>query len=694
MDMTTYVDLKSSLVVARGQVHSDVLIALARVGLTLVQLPKTHIPFLDDSITKLVPRVAQEQVKRRGLGFNGLSQNQRKALCKYFLSEQDFSSIHGLPLFPALDGSFLSLDKRNATSQRYVALTTDEVDVFRASASDAISLDALPREVAALVQKQGTTQANIDLLSPPSVVAYLSSEPVPLSDQRLAMFWTWLEKWQHRDQTMVLLKSNPELHLVPTTKGPQPVSSPTFLTPAISSFKKLGLTFVSSALPNAVVDFLKNHKVIKDIKDMNHVLGAINLAGLQPLSDDEAKSVFDHISTYYRPLSSDNLAKLKKLPIFPVLVPRANVQSSAKHNSYVKWRAIHDLNIKGISPTSLIPLTDNLDFLDESCLTDPSCSLNKVLQIPVLNDEYVLLQALGRFSSQPKPLRALFVSYIRQNHRSTNSVTSLLRKTRFILASNGALQSPIEVIDPNSQLKSLFPAISSRWPFPTIEDDHDCKILDDLRHLKMMKTSLSADIVQERIAYISANRSSADTLIVARSLLSLMNDKNFNCTGLSIDYSLRWLPTQVGFVSSKECIDCGRKDADLFDEVLTTLDETILITPSFRSLLSWDKPFPLDILTKQLDCVLKRPSPETQCGKISKIIEELAGRQLGDVDVMAIQEAVAGRPWVPTESGALARPSRAVFAGAVNSGCFHKISFSKMQKQIYQFLTRMGCLDQ
>ena len=692
---TTYVDLKSSLVVARGQVRSDVLIALAHVGLTLVQLPKTHLPFLDDSITKLVPHVAQEQIKHRSLRFKGLSRNQRSALCEYFLSSKDFSSTHGLPLFPTLDGWYISLDERDSTSQRYIALTANEVDVFRASAGNAISLDELPREVAMLVQKQGTTQANIDLLSPPTVVAYLSSNP-PLSDQQLLMFWTWLEKWKHRDQAMALLKSNTVLHLIPTSKGPQLLSSPTFPAPGIPLFEKLGLAFVSSVLPRAVVQFLNNHEVVKDIRDMKHVLAAINLAALhlQPLSDDEAKSVFDHISTYYRPLSSDNLGKLTKLPIFPVLVPRANIQSSAKRSSYVKWRAIHGLDNMGISPMRLIPVIDGINFLDKSRLSDSSYSLIKALQIPLLSDERVVLPALSLFSSQPKPLRALFVSYIRQNHRSTDSITSLLQKTRFIPASNGALLSPIEAIDPNSQLKSLFPAVSGSRPIPTIEDDHDCKILDDLRHLKMIKARLSADIVQERIAYISANHFSADTLIVARSLLSLMNDKNFNCASLSIDHSLRWLPTQVGFVSSKECIDCGRKDADLFDEVLTTLDETISITPFFRSLVSWDKPLPLDILTKQLDCVLKRPSSDTQCGKISKIIEELAGRQLGDVDVMAIQEAVAGRPWVPTKSGALVRPSRAVFAGAVNSGCFHKISFSKMQKQIYQFLTRMGCLDQ
>lgn len=699
---TIYVDLKSSLVVARDKVHLDVLIALARVGLTLVQMPETHIQFLDDSITNLTPHAARGRIGRCSLGFDGLSQNQRRVLCEYFLSEKDLSSIHDLPLFPALDGSYISLDKRDATSRRYIALTTDEVDVFRASAGDAISLDELPHGVAALLRERGTTQANIDLLSPQTAVAYLSSEPSPLSDQRLAKFWTWLEKWQQRDQVMALLKSNTVLHLVPTSKGPQLVSSPAFPTPGDSLFEKLGLAFVSSILSSTVVQFLNNHGVVKNINDMDHFLEAVNVAALQTLGDDEAKSVFGHISTCYRSLSIDNLAKLKLLPVFPVLVPFANLlapglasntdaKSPVKCNTSVKWRNIVGLSVKGISPMSLIPLTDSVNFLDKSSFSNPSCSLLQALQLPLLNDEDILLIALGQFSSQPKSLRAPFISYIRQNHRWTSSVTSVLRRTQFIHSSDGTLRSPIEVIDPNSKLKSLFLPASSGSLIPTMEDGYDREIINDLRDLEMMKASLSLDIVQERIWYISANHTSPEALVVAQSLLLLMNDPSLICASFPIDRSLRWLPTEIGLVSLEECIDCGRRDADLFDEVLTTLDKSFIITPSFRALLSWDKPLPFDVLTKQLESVLGQPNPDTQYRKINEIIRELATRQLGDADVKAIHVATAGRPWIPTKSGTLALPPRAVFTGALDSSCFYEICFSKAQKQIYMFLVKMGC---
>jgi len=207
----------------------------------------------------------------------------------------------------------------------------------------------------------------------------------------------------------------------------------------------------------------------------------------------------------------------------------------------------------------------------------------------------------------------------------------------------------------------------------------------------MMKTSLSSDIVQERISYISANRTSAEAINIARSLLSLMNDPSFPCTGLSIDHSLHWLPTRAGLVGSRESINCGRSDTDLFDEVLTTLDNTISTTPSFRALLNWDKPLPLDVLTRQLNRVLGQPRSDTQYRKVSEIIRELANRDPGDADVKAIQGVIVERPWVPTKSGALVPASRAVFEGALHSSCFHEIGFSQAQKQIYRFLLKMGC---
>lgn len=687
-DTRTYVDLKSSLVVACGQVDWGVLVALAQLGLTLVQLPPTHLELLDKSIIKLSPRVARD--KLISADFDGLTGDQRKIICGYFLSDEDFNSVYGLPLFPILNGSYVCLKDRRTVTGRYTALTKDEVDVFGATAWDAISLDQVHPKVAALVGEKGTTKANVDLLSPPSVVAYLSREPEPRSEELLLKLWSWLSGWDHRDRAMVLLKANSSLCLIPTLKGPQLVSSTVFRAPGDPLFEKLGLAFISSLLPISVVQFLDNHGVIKDTGDMNVFLSAIDLTAIQPLSEDEAKLVFAHISISYRSLSPNNLAKLRKIPVFPVLVPRTNVQSLVMSNAFVQWRPIDGLKIEGISPMSLIPLIDDINFLDESCFSEPSYSVLKALRIPVLGDGDVLLLALSRFSSQPKFLRASFVSYIRKNHRSINNVVSTLKKARFIKVSDGTLKSPMELIDPHSGLKRLFSLASSAW---IIEDDYDREMLSDLQSLGMMETSLTVDIARERISYISSNHTSDEARIIACSLLSLMNDPNFNCFGLAINSALRWLPTQVGLVSSKDCIDCGRQDTDLFDEVLVTLrvDETIPITPSFRQLLQWDRPLPFEVLTKQLDRVLGRQTSEMQYRKVRAIIRELAGRQPAAAHVKAIQNAIAERPWVPTESGTLTLPSRAVFVAVPGSNCFHQIGFSRAEKVICWLLRTMGC---
>ena len=697
-DVTEYVDLKSSTVVARGKVDIDVLIALAQLGLTLVQLPQTHMEFLNDDIIKLMPRVARDQLEFRGLAsaeFDVLSKNQRKILRGYFLSDEDFSNIYSLPLFPVLNGSYMFLEDRKTTTRRYNALTIDEVNIFGASAGNAISLEQLQPKVAALVREKGTTQANIDLLSPTSVVAYLSSETEPRSEEDLSKFWSWLSGWRHQGQVMKLFKANSSLRLIPTSNGSQLVSSPAFRALDNRLFEKLGLAFISPLLPTAVVQLLNCHEVIKDINNMNDFLAAIDLAGLQPLSNGEAKLVFDHISFCYRSLSKDHLDKLKKLPVFPVLVPCKNVESPVTSNTSVKWCAIDGLNIKGISPMSLIPLTGEINFLDKSSFSDPSCSLLKELQLPVLKDKDILLLALAQFRSQPQSLQVSFLSYIRRNHRlvrSINDITFALRMTQFIHSSAGTLQAPMEIIDPASELASLFPVASSGRLIPVMKNPYDHLILHDLRSLGAMKTVLSLDMVQERISYISSNHTTAEALVIARSLVSLMNRPTFFCVGLSIESSIHWLPTRSGLVTSEECRDSGRWDTDLFDEVLATLDETIQISSYFRALV-WNKPLPFHVLTKQLDRVLGRPSSDVQYRKVRKIVRELASRQIGDADVNAIHQAIARRPWVPTESGTLASTSLAVFVSLPSSSCFQEIGFSQAEKQICLFLLRMGCQE-
>ena len=208
-----------------------------------------------------------------------------------------------------------------------------------------------------------------------------------------------------------------------------------------------------------------------------------------------------------------------------------------------------------------------------------------------------------------------------------------------------------------------------------------------------MKTVLTADLVQERISYISSQFASSQAVTTSHALLTLMNEPNFTCSGLSIDPTMRWLPTREGLINSKKSINSGRGDSDLFDEVLITLDESISISPSFRALLNWDLPLHLDVLTEQSGCLLGASDPKSQYHKVTRIIRELASHQLSDRDLRDIHRAAAGRPWILTKSGTLAPPSRAVFATVPDSSGFHEIGFSKTKDEIYQFFLRIGCQD-
>ncbi|KAM6499663.1 hypothetical protein JOM56_005171 [Amanita muscaria] len=84
------------------------------------------------------------------------------------------------------------------------------------------------------------------------------------------------------------------------------------------------------------------------------------------------------------------------------------------------------------------------------------------------------------------------------------------------------------------------------------------------------------------MSYISSNSSPPEAITVAFSLLKLMNKH--------IDPNMSWLPTANG-LSSKQRINSGLRDTDLFDKVLVTLGESISISPSFKELSDWDRLF-------------------------------------------------------------------------------------------------------
>ncbi|KIL57824.1 hypothetical protein M378DRAFT_87354, partial [Amanita muscaria Koide BX008] len=694
---TTYIDLKSSLIIARGQVDADVLVVLAELGLTCVQLPQSLLDLVDDSIIKLSPSVAHGRLQVSIDRFSKLSADQRALICEYLLSANDISNIFRLPVIPLSDGSVAALDARNKSRQRFVALTKDEARVFRTSARDAIPLDQLSPRTARLIREQARSQANVDLLGPHYVIECLSNGRRFLSDEWLIEFWCWLGEWRLKTDWLNLLKQNSVLKLIPTTKGPQSILCPIFHAAQeegnVQLFEKLGLAFVTSALPASVIHFLLNNDILKNASNLNQLLTAINPASVPSLTDVEAQSIFRLATSYSRSISADNLEKLRKLRVFPLLVPTSRPLLPPDSNSSVSWRSIDKINVKGISPIQLIPLIDDVHFLSGPSIEYSSCSLLKQLHIPVLKEGDILLHALSHFTSQPKPLQVAFVSYIRNNQYRLPIVTLLLRRTAFLRTTDGSLQSPEKVIDLNSPLASLFTKSCKDSRVLVNKDVLDQQLLGDLRTLGLTKTKLDPYLVQERITYISSNSSTPEATAIARSLLTLMNDPSFSCSGLFIDTNMCWLPTASRLMTSKKCINNGRRDTDLFDQVLVTLDGSISISPSFKALLDWDKPLPFEVLTEQLHHTLNLPVLAVQGQKICSIVRELAGRQLRDTDIQDIQTTISGRPWVPTKSGPLAHHSRAVFVNVDIASGFHKVAFSKTEKEIYLFLLRMGCLE-
>ncbi|PFH47866.1 hypothetical protein AMATHDRAFT_6333 [Amanita thiersii Skay4041] len=685
---TEYVPLKSAFVTENNKVDIDVLKCLMKLGLTVVQLPKDFMDLIDETAVKMTPNTVYDPLKERIDMINRLSTEERKVLCGYILSTGDITRLFGLPLVPILSGSFVSLENRHNSGKRYTFLSDDECDVFKSLAQEAISLSQVDKTLARLIDKGSTDPANIDALGPEEVIKFLETTAQSSSEQWLIEFLTWLTRWRSGSSLIDLLKTRQDLRIVPTSNQNQSLASPIFKPvndpQKTKVMEKFGLRFLSPVVPSLVVSFLERHSLLKRLENLDDILRVVQPDTLPPLTDEEASSIFRYFTAELPPALTENRETLRKLPIFPVLVPSCYAHES---NSSVVWRSIFPLTIKGVSPMRLVPVIGGIHFLDKGSIHDPSCSMLKGLGIHLLSHADIILSALGNFSGQKGSVQAAFISYIANNVRDLpTKVTDTLKITSFILASDGSRQPPSKSIDPRSDIATLFPPNSSDSRLPRMDD----AILGDLRRLRMLIASLTPDIVHERIQYIHASQHRE----TGKNLVSLMNNSSFLWSGVTINPSLRWLPTSEGLKSSEECIERGRSDIDFFDEVLTPLDESVInLSPSFRAVMKWDKPIALSIIQKQLIHVVGSASTQSQCRKIRSIIRELASRGLNDSDIESLKTIIGGRTWVPTKCGTLAATSRAVFIDVPQTSRFFSVAFSDSDVEIRQFLLNMGCRE-
>lgn len=612
-----------------------------------------------------------------------------------FLVTGGLTNIINLPLLPTIGGRRVSLT--TCESDAHTLLEKVEAELFGVYDKDAIPLDKLESTVAHHLESQGPMILNVQCLTPDVVIHYLKTNPNPFSlvlGKRnidtpvivwLSKFWAWMGKCRISQQLYPLITS---LHLIPTRNGLRTINDPIYVEVGVHpilllNLEKSGIIFLHQDFPLPVRNIVALFSAFQTVNDIPSLLKSISVDNMATLGQGGIQIILNHIIHYARTqlLNKGDIQNLRKLPIFPLLVPPNTTRIS---NPIPEGKKVLGITI---STLDILPVAHDTIFIDGSQVEPAFVTILDPTAGPHLSDSDLLHWTLDRFTAQPPEIQAGYVKYmaLNKNHISSHSI-EVLRKIPFVTTSDGTQHTPQEVIDPQSAIAPLF--IGSLDRFPLLETGFDRTIVSSLRTLNVMQCTLTTKTVEERIRFIS-NGTSPDSSSISQNLLRIIFETRFDPRSLKIPSEYRWLPTRRGLLGPDECRDADSPHILLFDEVLPMLNDDIRILPSLREALHWNQPLAMSVLTQQLSCVLGSKNPHR---KVRALIKEFSQRTLDVAVLNDIRNAISGRPWVPLVNGDLGQASDSVFTGAEPKVDFFQIRFSNVDHPLARhFLLSMGC---
>ncbi|KDQ57943.1 hypothetical protein JAAARDRAFT_155600 [Jaapia argillacea MUCL 33604] len=706
-----YLDLGAhDAFLANGNEGEGCLEALARAGLDIVRPPRHVEEAVMESGVKFESMGPDEvwrcllSKKKLQSDMDVVDADARRKVLSYLLSTNKLQNIVGLELIPVVGHGHAALIKSSDGVVRTLLAEEDERlwDQFDPSA---VMLSRLPSPVADLLTKEGPGCLNVQVLTVERVGEYLSVAlrkfGIDVGGRRddglvdtgiggeslkwLAKFWVWVASWENGPK---LLDSIRDLPLLPTDRGRVCGTQlfaphPNIDAEARRVLDDLLVQFLPVDFPASPRDFMEGHGIIKSSADAHHLLSHLeNRFGNRSMGESDAKvlrRVLAMACQNARSLSLDDRRTLRSLPIFP----QATALGSLTQNLPIDSADSNDL--------PFLPTISSRHFVvgTGDCLTLVRYMRNQ-LDLHPLTRPGLLELSIDHLADQPRSFQRAIVDHLVARRADyPDRLVEKLRDVGFLTTQDHvATRAPREVVDPDSELASLFLKGDQRLPL-IADDDHDSKaIMAGLRTLKCLCV-LKDDIVSERISFISAspklNRSVAHRM--ACTLLRLMNESK-ESIGLALDQSVRWLPCIEGksLHSSRECYPPNIYHPKLFDQVAATLSVKV-DSPTLLAALGWDGEIPFAVVKKQLAAVGDYDSLVVLVKHFAKRIHG------GSQDVDGLREMTQGRAWIPIAPNRIAKTSHVVF-GMPRASPFHQIPPSLTRPDYCRtFFSLMGCAD-
>ncbi|KAA1478277.1 hypothetical protein DENSPDRAFT_663334 [Dentipellis sp. KUC8613] len=712
----------ASVLLASSRDDKETLRSLVKAGILLVQPPEYVHSLLREKpgkCTFLSPGAVASRLRsilaQRGVLMDSKPDLDRILVYLLPTSDLDLERIADLPLFRSTSGQCVSLRRRqDAPTAIYTLLSDDEIDLFGASASvspPSIALSQISEAVRTVLAVQGPLRLSVDVLGSETAQQYLCTalrmrfnltlEKMTAGPARrpvvewLIRFWDWLSSWDSRGTLLGQLSSYP---LLPA-RGDRLVS-PVLIFDShedldadeVDALYAFRIFVVHPDVTARARQFLSKQGRLKSLQNHADVLCHLS----EPehgVEESIARALRDHLFSSLRPgqLSGFDRTKLKNLRIYPLLTP-GRVTADRSVGSIPP-----NSNIISVTDMNLLPTVSGVTFLD-GCV-DVLRVLNggSSAAHAVMGECDVLALAVDNLVSQSTTLQRAFLKRIVQKRGSLPSgVLHKLGQTAFVrVCGEGGRKAPCAVLDPDCDAAALF---RGEDRLPSRVDDGERDIVRCLQSLRLFRSDLGADLVQDRISRISGLWSSeADAL--ARSLLALLVRLNYDMRNVKIERDVRWLPTPGGVRSCRKCHHPDAHPRVLFDRVLPVLDLDTL-PPSFKLAFGWDADIPVDVLKQQL--VQLAVSGVSELAKqLRPVVREMGRRvrELQDPDIAELRGSLADRAWVPISpyQGVVARTEYAVLSEIAPSdlpSCFYAVPQEFVEEPgVREFLQRMGCQD-
>ncbi|TCD64785.1 hypothetical protein EIP91_003622 [Steccherinum ochraceum] len=709
------------------EAQTNYLVALSKAGVDVTVPPERIVKMMVDAVENcrmLTPETAHAKLLEDAPRVLVLSHEHKLKILEYLSSTKDTKMLVGVFVVPTVNGDVTALELAHAANGLYhVLLKGQEIDLFRSFDDEAISLTQLPPSVRGLFASAAAKAVNLVPLGHEHVAKYLTKFE-PRDDQLnwLLRFWAWLATWPEKDK---LFPSIQHMPLLPDVEGHlHALSSTVFRLDGIgdeeqSVLSKLGVSFLHPSFPQSAVVYLEKKEILKSAESPEALLKHLRPHLPHGLSQEELRVLSGHIThtLIRRPtqLPDNLLARLRNLPVFPIMTsvvtPNSASQSSQSLQPSVSIEyatlppntVVHVVDVKSaqvlskpMQKTILLPFTQNITFiartfqdLDVTPLTFQAVGV----QVPVQEATIIEILVDG-IVTQPKQLQKEFLASLVVHRQAIPPQTlQSLGGKEFVPVGNGRkLATPGNVIDPTHSIAQLFESNDVR--LPRINDSTSKAIIQYLRALKLLRITLTDDIIKDRLKTYSKSGTFKGQ---ATHLLRTLNDSVYDCSDLSKEMALCWLPTSKGMRKPSDCRDgsthCSRA---LFDLVLDVLDvpEFQLTSTSLRAALGWDNILPLDIIKRQMDAEIRRGDSNA---RLELLVLEL-GSRVGEIEGSDIEEEfrqlLSMREWIPVDNDGLATSGRALLCIDKVPPGFERVCRSLMMGEgAVRFLRLMGCSE-